>query len=145
MNKQRRIISIIILVILSIGALFLIFYGNEKGNIDDVERIITNENGHKREDVEETFDMIEKEFNTKDYKGCKLRKIIYPSEKREIGKDIEKSYREEYNAEEVIYLTFEFITNRRPATGLVANEDYEYNAVFAKIDGKWILKKYGQG
>ena len=146
MNNKRLAIVITILVILLIGVLILIFKNDAgNGNIDNVERIITNENGHKKEDIEETFDMIEDMFNTKDYKGCTLNKITYPVKTQELGVNSEESYKDNYNAEEVIQLIYEFTTNSKPATGLGSNEDYEYKAVFAKIDGKWILKDLGQG
>lgn len=145
-NYKKIIITIIVLTVFIIGGIFVVFRNNNaKGNIDNVERIILKENGHKREDIEKTFDMIEEKFNTKDYKDCVLNKITYVGEFLMNDKNIEESYKESYKAEEVIYLKVEFTTGKHPAVGLVTDNDYTYKAVFIKKENIWTLKEFGQG
>lgn len=137
-NKKMIFVIMVSCIFILVGMFAVSNPRRSKGNIDNVERIIVSENEHKREDIESAFDMIEKKFNTKEYKGCELNKIIYVGDSQ-----TEENYKEKY--EDALYLKVEFTTDKKPAVGLVANEDYEYKAVFVKHKGNWILKVYGQG
>lgn len=142
---KKIIIAIIGIVFVFIGMFAFLNLNKKVGNIDSVERIIKDENSHKREDIEHTFDMIEEDFNTKDYKDCVLNKITYSGQFLVNGNSLEESYKESNEAEEAIILEVNFTTGKHPAVGLVSDNDYTYKAVFIKKENNWILKEYGQG
>ena len=145
-NKKEMALAVFILIIFVLIGSFIIYRDyNAKGNISKVERIIKDENGHRKEDIEKTFDMIEDKFNAKDYKDCILNKITYFGNFMVDGKYLEESYKDSYNADEVITLVIDFTTGKHPSVSFVKDNEYTYKAVFVKKENSWMLKEYGQG
>lgn len=148
---KHYIIFISIIIILTMNFLY-ITYANyySLGRIDDVERIIKEDNNHKRKYIEEAMNFVEKKFNTEDFKGCILEKIAYThgyshSTTSDNGELIwisqEDKIKKEYDADEVIMLEIEYRMNFYSIRGSINYVPADIVCVYK--NGKWEIVSWG--
>lgn len=151
MIKKYIKLFIIIIICLTITSIYKIYESYYAvGRIDNVKKIIENNDNHKREDIESVMQLIAKEFNTKDYKGCTLEKITYTSDysfsnnkvgEKPILKSKEEYLKEEYAADEVMMFSIEYKRNMFSTQG--PSNNVPSNIVYILKDGKWKLATWG--
>lgn len=139
----KRIVIITSLLVIGLILTGCTKFPNQVGNINNVsEKIITN-NGHSEEDIKKTFEIIKKDFNSKDFKGCELLTLTYGKEPN--INDIENELVKNNNATEAIILYFTFKTGNSPEINFNPNNEYVYSAEFIKVDNQWKKINWGQG
>lgn len=104
------------------------------GFIGNVKTSISNENEHTKKDIERTFDIIKREFETNGFRDCELLTIEYTGEFVDLERELLVS---EEKADEAIVLSFTFKTGNNPEQVFNANSTYEYTADFIKGEMGW--------
>lgn len=148
---KHYIIFISIIIILTMNFLY-ITYANyySVGRIDNVERIIKEDDNHKRKYIEQAMDFVEKEFNTENFKGCILEKIVYTHSysysTTSDGEELiliskEEDIKEKYGADEVIMLEIEYHMNFYSIRG--SSNYVPADIVCVHKNGKWEIVSWG--
>lgn len=140
---MKRKFLLVIICVLSCFTLSGCIDSKDVGNIANVKTTIINENNHDKKDIEKTFKIIKKKFNTMDFKDCELLSIEYSNDFDNQEKWLLK---ENKDYQEVIVLSFTFKTGKNPVQVFNTNSEYVYTAEFIKNkNNKWEMINWGQG